>query len=111
MPLIYTLKDPSMTLVSEGSLSKDKIKELRKVLGKIIITRSPDGELILITLRNDINLAYIREMSEREFKELNEKRKKQKELYDQKMKEQEGQNKSSRILQPEYVIPSRRRKG
>lgn len=63
MPILYFLKDPPLTLASEGQLDEGTIKKLLKST-PMIRGKAGDGGPLLITINQDVNIAYIKEITQ-----------------------------------------------
>jgi len=71
MPILYFLKNPPLTLASRGSLDKATIKKLLKST-PMISAQAPDGGPLLIAVRQDVNIAYIKEITDDSLKKMRE---------------------------------------
>jgi len=95
MPYIVAFKEPSVTIVLEGSLSMNEKLNLQKKLGETIEAKAIDGQTIIIPLSRDINIAYIKAITRQQYEEMKAKH--------------DG---STRILRPMPIIPKNKiRKG
>jgi len=74
MPILYFLKDPPLTLASTGKLDEATIKKLLKST-PMIRGQAGDGGPLLITINQDVNIAYIKEITEENLKAMREEAK------------------------------------
>ncbi len=74
MPILYFLKDPPLTLASEGTLDESTIKELLKTT-PMIRGKAGDGGPLLITINQDVNIAYIKEITDENLEKMREEAK------------------------------------
>jgi len=92
MPVMYFLKNPPISLATLGDLDKKAIKHLLKST-PMVQTQAPDGRIMLICVRQDVNISYIKEISEKQLEEMKE--------------DKEEQGKGSRIQKPKMGFPGR----
>lgn len=105
MPVLYFLKNPRSTLALKGQLDRRAVKEISKSLGPVIVGLAADNKQILIPTKEDCNLAYIKEISQKEFDDAQEELKKQQE-------EKKGTT-ENRIVRPEFrknILPGGKKK-
>ena len=74
MPILYFLKDPPLTLASEGTLDEKTIKKLLKST-PMIRGKAGDGGPLLITINQDVNIAYIKEITQENLEKMREEAK------------------------------------
>jgi len=74
MPILYFLKDPPLTLAATGKLDEATVKQLLKST-PMIRAQAGDGGPLLITIKNDVNIAYIKEITEENLKAMREEAK------------------------------------
>ena len=92
MPVMYFLKNPPVSLATLGDLDKKTIKSLLKST-PMVQTQAPDGRTMLICVRQDVNISYIKEISEAQLEKMKE--------------EKEEQGKGSRIQKPTMTFPGK----
>ena len=90
MPILYFLKNPPLTLASRGSLDEKTIKKLLKST-PMIDAQAPDGQKLLIAVRDDVNIAYVKEITDDNLKKMRE--------------EVKDMQKGSRIEKPGFAFP------
>ena len=93
---MYFLKNPPVSLATLGDLDKKTIKSLLKST-PMVQAQAPDGRTLLICVKQDVNISYIKEISEEQLEKMKE--------------EKEEQGKGSRIQKPAMVFPGRGGKG
>ena len=74
MPILYFLKDPPLTLASSGKLDEATIKKLLKTT-PMIRDQAGDGGPLLITINQDSNIAYIKEITDENLEAMREEAK------------------------------------
>ena len=96
MPILYFLKNPPLTLAATGKLDEATVKQRLKST-PMIRAQAGDGGPLLITIRDDVNIAYIKEITEENLDKMRE--------------EAKDMVEGSRIQAPGHVFPGKRRKG
>ncbi len=96
MPILYFLKDPPLALASNGKLDEATIKKLLKST-PMIRGQAGDGGPLLITIRNDVNIAYIKEITEENLKGMRE--------------EAKDMAKGKRLEAPGFTFPAGNKRG
>jgi len=94
MPILVTLKTPPITLGLQGDLDEDFKRHIRKEL-RIIEGQATDGKPIWIVINEDSNIAYIKEITDDQYRE---------------MEAEKARQLASRIERPRMVIPGKGRK-
>jgi len=74
MPIIIVLKTPAVTLAANGKIDKRYIRKVSHKLGSFIVEQAVDNMTMLISTRQDSNIAYIKEITEEQYQEMKEKR-------------------------------------
>jgi len=74
MPILYFLKNPPLTLAATGKLDEATIKKLLKST-PMIRGIAGDGGPLLISVLQDVNIAYIKEISDENLKAMREEAK------------------------------------
>ena len=74
MPILYFLKDPPLTLAATGKLDEATVKQLLKST-PMIRAQAGDGGPLLITINQDVNIAYIKEITEENLEKMREEAK------------------------------------
>ncbi|GAH02817.1 unnamed protein product [marine sediment metagenome] len=92
MPVMFFLKNPPISLATLGKLDGNTVKKLLKST-PMIQTQAPDGLPMLICVNQNINISYIKEITEESLEKMRE--------------EQKEQAKESRIQKPKMGFPGR----
>lgn len=98
MPILYFLKNPPLTLASRGTLDKATVKKLLKST-PMIEAQAPDGGPLLVSIRDDVNIAYIKEITDENLKNMREEAKKM------------GQDNRITKPAPGFTFPGKRGRG
>ena len=84
MPILIYLKNPPRVLPIEGSIdpeNKDVVRQYEEMYGRgTLVTKTVEGNGIVIPAVSDINIAFLQEVSEEEYEEMERKRKAQQEV-------------------------------
>lgn len=96
MPIMFFLKNPPLSLSTLGDLDEKMIKQLLKST-LMIRTQGPDGLPLLISVQQDVNIAYIKEISSENLEKLREEQ-----------KEMQAKAKGSRIQKPGFTFPGKK---
>lgn len=96
MPILYFLKDPPLTLAAMGKLDEATIKKLLKST-PMVRGQAGDGRPLLICISQDVNIAYIKEITDENLEKMKEEAKKAAE--------------GSRIQAPGFTFPGGGKKG
>jgi len=113
MPILIYMKNPSRVLPIKGSIDPDNpdvVRQYEELYGKgTLVTRTAKGSGIVIPAIADLNIAFLQEVSEKEYKIMEEERKKE---IEEAKKRREAESQSGRGLsQPRFAIPAGGLKG
>jgi hypothetical protein len=76
MPIIVVLKNPPITLAVKGKIDQAYLQKCR--VFDAVVEEAIDGMPMIIPIKLDSNIAYIKEISEEEYKELEAEKEKRK---------------------------------
>jgi len=96
MPIIICLKEPPINLVLEGDIKDSAEKEYDELFPNMMV-KDQDGRNMVIPLSRELNIAFIKEVTQEEIDE-------QKELAEKRRKEMErmaSMGVGSKIVQPQ----------
>ena len=101
MPLLISLKEPPINMIVEGEIKDEDEKYWdEQFQNGCLMVKNRTGQNIVIPLWKESNVTFIQEVTE---EQLEEQRKQMEEA------NQQG-NKGSRIVKPDYVFPTTRRR-
>ena len=84
MPILIYLKNPPRVLPIAGSINpenKDVVRQYEEMYGRgTLVTKTVEGNGIVIPAISDLNIAFLQEVSEEEYEEMERKRKAQQEV-------------------------------
>ena len=92
MPVMFFLKEPPISLATPGDLDEKAIKELLKAT-PMIRTQALDGLPMLIAVKKDSNISYLKQITKEQLEKMRE--------------EMKDQAKGSRIQKPKMGFPGR----
>jgi len=99
MPILIYLKNPSRVLPVKGRIdpdNKDVIRQYEEMYGRgTLVTRTVEGNAIVIPAIADLNIAFLQEVSENDLEKMKKKS-------EQKQKQTPGQ----KISSPKFAIPN-----
>jgi len=102
MPIIICLKEPGVNLVLEGDIKDSASKEYDELFPNLMV-KDQDGHNVVIPLSRELNIAFIKEVTQEEIDEQKEKAEKRRE---------EMQHGGPQLVRPQtrFMFPSGKRK-
>ena len=106
MPILISLKEPGLTLVVAGDIedTPEAVKEWDRIFQKgALITKTTEGDMILIPIWKESNIAFMKGVTE---KELEKQRAEQKKRMEEAAKNNPSGQGGSIIKTPDFLFPS-----
>lgn len=105
MYILISLKEPQMTLIIKGEIKNEKPedqKEWDRIFhDQVLQLESPNGNIVLVPLLKDYNIAFMQNMTDEEFKKQEEELKRRRE-------EAARRGERPSLVSPQFTFPSGR---
>jgi len=99
MPIYIALKEPQINLIVAGEIKDESVKEYDEIFSNgVIMMKDRQGMNIVVPIWKESNIAFMREVTEKEIKD-NEKL--QKKMQEEAKRQGQGQ----KITMPKYEFP------